>query len=205
MSLVEGLPCWLSGGTYRMVLYRRYTFLVIYITSIPYTGGSSIQLDILCPDLRQDRPWILSLIKEGVTELSIQLRPPPQRNYPPTNVPRLYVGVRISNRREGFFIVPRLCIGVPHNYTRTVEKPMASCSEAPRGLSVLLRVQRIFTLIVISPGPWLRQFPDRYAIRAGQNLPGKEFRLFVLYSLSPMRWDHIFPSTHLSACSGSGV
>ena len=53
---------------------------------------------------------------------------------------------------------------------------MASCSKAPRGLFVLLRVLRIFTQIAISPGPSLRQRPTRYTIRAGRNLPDKEFR-----------------------------
>ena len=53
---------------------------------------------------------------------------------------------------------------------------MASCSKAPRGLFVLARVTRIFTGTSISPGPSLRQRPDRYAIRAGRNLPDKEFR-----------------------------
>ena len=54
--------------------------------------------------------------------------------------------------------------------------PMSSCSKAPRGLFVLLRVMRIFTHISISPGPTLRQCPTHYAIRAGRNLPDKEFR-----------------------------
>ena len=53
---------------------------------------------------------------------------------------------------------------------------ISSCSKAPRGLSVLLRVTGIFTGNTISPSPLLRQFPDRYAFRAGQNLPDKEFR-----------------------------
>ena len=35
---------------------------------------------------------------------------------------------------------------------------------------------RIFTHSSISPGPLLRQRPSRYAIRAGRNLPDKEFR-----------------------------
>ena len=54
-------------------------------------------------------------------------------------------------------------------------KSMLSCSEGSRGLSVPLRVI-IFTDTTISPGPWLRQCPDRYTIRAGRNLPDKEFR-----------------------------
>ena len=53
---------------------------------------------------------------------------------------------------------------------------MSSCSKAPRGLFVLLRVTRIFTRISISPGPSLRQCPIHYAFRAGRNLPDKEFR-----------------------------
>ena len=53
---------------------------------------------------------------------------------------------------------------------------MSSCSEGSRGLSVLPQVIRIFTNNTISPGLWLRQRPNRYAIRAGRNLPDKEFR-----------------------------
>ena len=53
---------------------------------------------------------------------------------------------------------------------------MTSCSQAPRGLFVLLRVRRIFTALAISPSPQLRQCPDRSTFRAGRNLPDKEFR-----------------------------
>ena len=53
---------------------------------------------------------------------------------------------------------------------------MSSCSKASRGLFVRLRVTSIFTRIAISPSPLLRQSPNRYAIRAGRNLPDKEFR-----------------------------
>ena len=53
---------------------------------------------------------------------------------------------------------------------------MLSCSEGARGLSVPLRVNGIFTVTTISPSSWLRQRPDRYTIRAGRNLPDKEFR-----------------------------
>ena len=53
---------------------------------------------------------------------------------------------------------------------------MISYSKALRGLSVQSRVMGIFTHTSISPGPLLRQRPSRYAIRAGRNLPDKEFR-----------------------------
>ena len=54
--------------------------------------------------------------------------------------------------------------------------PMPRCSKAPRGLSVLPRVTCIFTGIAVSPSLCPRQRPTRYAIRAGRNLPDKEFR-----------------------------
>jgi hypothetical protein len=67
-----------------------------------------------------------------------------------------------------------------HRLPAMLHKPspnaIASCSKAPRGLFVLLRVTRIFTRISISPGPSLRQCSTRYAFRAGRNLPDKEFR-----------------------------
>lgn len=50
------------------------------------------------------------------------------------------------------------------------------CSKAPRGLSVLLRVTRIFTGATFSPSFSLRQFPSRYAFHAGRYLADKEFR-----------------------------
>ena len=54
--------------------------------------------------------------------------------------------------------------------------PILSYSKAPWGLSVLSRVTGIFTGTTISPGGLLRQCPNHYTIRAGQNLPDKEFR-----------------------------
>jgi hypothetical protein len=63
---------------------------------------------------------------------------------------------------------PILCI-----YYRN---PISGYSKALRGLSVQSRVMGIFTHTSISPGPLLRQRPNRYTIRAGRNLPDKEFR-----------------------------
>ena len=54
--------------------------------------------------------------------------------------------------------------------------PMLGCSKGARGLSVHMRVTGVFTGTTISPSPWLRQCPNRYTIRAGRNLPDKEFR-----------------------------
>jgi hypothetical protein len=72
-------------------------------------------------------------------------------------------------------LAPRLH-SLPAILHRPHRNPISSCSKGSRGLSVLSRVGGIFTAITISPSPSLRQRPDRYAIRAGRNLPDKEFR-----------------------------
>ena len=59
---------------------------------------------------------------------------------------------------------------------RQVSATTKNYSKGARGLSVFLRVRGIFTPISISLSPWLRQWGNRYAIRAGRNLPDKEFR-----------------------------
>ena len=110
-------------------------------------------------------------------------RRPPQSNYPPGTVRAPDHG-RALGRRSCEGSIPRatpreLALPLrgllPILYTPN-QRPMPSCSKGSRGLSVLPRVIRIFTNSAISPGPWLRQRPSRYAIRAGRNLPDKEFR-----------------------------
>ena len=54
--------------------------------------------------------------------------------------------------------------------------PVSSYSKAPWGLPVLSQVTSIFTSTTISPSTLLRQRPNHYTFRAGQNLPDKEFR-----------------------------
>ena len=53
---------------------------------------------------------------------------------------------------------------------------MSGYSKGSRGLSVLPRLAGIFTDATISLVSWLRQYSSRYTIRAGRNLPDKEFR-----------------------------
>ena len=67
-------------------------------------------------------------------------------------------------------------LSLPRILYKNNQKSTSSYSKAPRGLSVLLRVLSIFTEFAISPRSFLRQCPTRYAIRAGQNLPDKEYR-----------------------------
>ena len=58
----------------------------------------------------------------------------------------------------------------------TCPAPMLSCSKGSRGLFVPSRVIGIFTDTTISLSSRSRQRPDHYTIRAGRNLPDKEFR-----------------------------
>ncbi len=76
------------------------------------------------------------------------------------------------------------------------QNPVLGYSKAPWGLSVQSRVTCICTVISISPGPSLRQCPNRYTFRAGRNLPDKEFRYLrtvivtaaVHWGFSQMLW-----------------
>src|SRR6059036_1594170 len=54
--------------------------------------------------------------------------------------------------------------------------PMSGYSKGARGLSVQSRVSGIFTAASVSPSSCRRQQSTRYTIRAGRNLPDKEFR-----------------------------
>ena len=67
---------------------------------------------------------------------------------------------------------------------------MSSCSKGSRGLSVLPRVHCIFTAISISLSLGWRQPGHHYAIRAGRNLPDKEFRyLRTVIVTAAVYWD----------------
>ena len=69
-----------------------------------------------------------------------------------------------------------LLLSLPPILYMQCQSSMPGYSKASRGLSVLLQVLRIFTEILISPGPSLRQRSSGYAFHAGRNLPDKEFR-----------------------------
>ena len=85
------------------------------------------------------------------------------------------------------FIKTGISLTAPRSLTRTLrslpamlhmknQTPISEYSKGARGLSVPLRAPGIFTGITTSPRSSLRQRPDRYTIRAGRNLPDKEFR-----------------------------
>ena len=123
----------------------------------------------------------------------ILLRRPPQSNYPPDAVPDPDHGPRLGPRHEKGGISrlspPRLAPKLqrlPPILHNPYQSSTSSCSKGPRGLSVLMQLTSIFTRTSISPGLWLRQWESRYAIRAGRNLPDKEFRLTCYLLTNPV-------------------
>ena len=65
---------------------------------------------------------------------------------------------------------------LPPMLRRLYRQSMTGCSKGAWGLFVLSRVIGILTDTAISPSLRKRQLPSRYSIRAGRNLPDKEFR-----------------------------
>src|SRR5699024_6559912 len=110
-------------------------------------------------------------------------RRPPQSNCLPATVSGPGYGPRVecSYNKSGIPPAPprKLALAFPRlppiRY-KLHKQSISSYSKAPRGLSVLSRVMRIFTHSIISPGLSLRQCPSRCTFRAGRNLPDKEFR-----------------------------
>ena len=110
-------------------------------------------------------------------------RRPPQSNSPPAGVPLLDdsegLGTRPSQRGISPVAPPSPKATVhrlPPILRRQGLGSVTRWSKAPRGLFVRPQDARIFTGTSISPGPLPRQRPTRYSIRAGRNLPDKEFR-----------------------------
>ena len=109
---------------------------------------------------------------------------------------------RIHGRRLEFqYLKSGIPTATPHKLASMVlslppilyikyRNPISGYSKAPWGLSVLPRVTGIFTGTTISPGALLRQCPDHYTIRAGRNLPDKEFRyLRTVIVTAAVYWD----------------
>lgn len=110
-------------------------------------------------------------------------RRPPQSNYPPCTVPILDYRIRLElrvfqggiSRSAPPRLAPKLQ-SLPPILHRKTQSSVQSYSKGARGLSVLPRVHCIFTAISTSLSLGWRQRGCRYAIRAGRNLPDKEFR-----------------------------
>ena len=110
-------------------------------------------------------------------------RRPPQSNYPPDNVPDPDHGSRLEPHyfkggisRLAPPTLARRLQSLPPILHMKHRSSLPGCSKGSQGLSVYRRVTGIFTGATDSLSPLWRQRPDRYAIRAGRNLPDKEFR-----------------------------
>jgi hypothetical protein len=65
---------------------------------------------------------------------------------------------------------------LPPMLHRSCRRTMSGYSKGARGVVVVSRVLGIVNETTISPSLWRRQRSSRYSIRAGRNLPDKEFR-----------------------------
>ena len=93
---------------------------------------------------------------------------------------------------------------VPPILRRQHQNSMPGYSKGSRGLSVFPRGRRIFTAISTSLSLGSRQCGQRYAIRAGRNLPDKEFRylrtVHLVTSDTPLRLSRKTLRRVLPAC-----
>src|SRR4030095_5931656 len=110
-------------------------------------------------------------------------RRPPQSNYPPCTVPDPDHGPKLELQHSQGGIstsappTPECRLqSLPPILRRLRQSSMPRYSKGSRGLSFEAGVASIFTGATVSPGLSRRQRPSRYAIRAGRNLPDKEFR-----------------------------
>src|SRR5690242_12049360 len=117
-------------------------------------------------------------------------RRPPQSNCLPCTVPRPDNGRRLepqTNQGGISTTAPRDLAAplqsLPPILHRSVHSPMQSYSKGSWGLSVLPRGDCIITNISTSLSLGRRQCGHRYAIRAGRNLPDKEFRSRSYFAL----------------------
>ena len=157
----------------------------------PYTCTGSLSPSFLparhvCLPVK--RPYAFALCKAGYQSARGHLwkpplrfwRRPPQSNCPPSSVRDKHaLGLRQQKGRISR-TAPRI-LAYAHQRLRPIlhircPSPVLSCSKGSRGLFVPSRVIGIFTDTTISLRSWLRQRPDHYTIRAGRNLPDKEFR-----------------------------
>ena len=110
-------------------------------------------------------------------------RRPPQSNYPPDTVRNPDYGSTLEHQtlKGGISRLAPLELAsefqsLPPILHKQHQRPVSSYSKGSRGLSVLPRVHCIFTASSISLSLGWRQPGHHYAIRAGRNLPDKEFR-----------------------------
>ena len=157
------LPCGTTGSLCS-------SFLPVRLVGLPVKRPYAITLcDRLPIGLRAPLEASVTLL-EATTPVKLPTKQCPRSCELETKCAK----VRISTSTPRRLAPPLRCLRTILHITHPV--PMLSCSKGSRGLSVPLRVIGIFTDTTISPSSPLRQCPDHYTIRAGRNLPDKEFR-----------------------------
>ena len=116
-------------------------------------------------------PWEASVT---LLEATTPVKLPTKRCPPLEGLESKYTKGRISTSAPRTLACPSQCLRPILHIV--YPNSALSYSKGSRGLFVPSRVPGIFTGTTISPSSRLRQCPDRYTIRAGRNLPDKEFR-----------------------------
>ena len=157
------LPCGTTGSLYPNFLPVRLFCLAV---KLPFTIALFLRLPTV---VREPLKASVTLL-EATTPVKLPIKHCPLFLELDPKQPKGGISTTTPQRLTPLLhsLPPILLINCP--------KSMLNYSEGSRGLSVPLRVSGIFTATTISPSSWLRQCPDRYTIRAGRNLPDKEFR-----------------------------
>ena len=134
---------------------------------------------------------------------------PSQTTHQTVSLARLHglrLGIQASQGGISRMAPPRLASrlhSLPPILHRLTRIPLPSCSKGSRGLSVLSRVLGIITENSISLSLRLRQWGSRYAIRAGRNLPDKEFRYLRTVIVTAAVYRGFDSGLHLAVDSSS--
>ena len=158
------LPCGTTGSLYP-------TFVPARLVGLTVKRVYAIALYIRLPSVLNTPLGASDTLLEATTPVKL----------PTMHCPPVVQGLDLKETKGGISLAtqPQPESGhqsLPPMLRIIYSKSIQSCSKGARGLSVPLRVLGIFTETTISPSACLRQFPDRYTIRAGRNLPDKEFR-----------------------------
>ena len=146
------------------------SFLPVRLVGLPVKPACAITLSGRLP-IGLSGPLEASVT---LLEATTPVKLPAKQCPPPRELETRWAKVSISTSAPGALACPARGLLTILHIAHPV--PMLSCSKGSRGLSVPLRVIGIFTDTTISPSSWLRQCPDHFTIRAGRNLPDKEFR-----------------------------
>ena len=157
------LPCGTAGSLCS-------SFLPDRLVGLPVKRAYAITLCVRLP-IGLSAPLEASVtLLEATTPVKLPTKHCPRTRALETKCAKVSISTTAPRRLASPVLCLLTILHIAHPVT------MLSCSKGSRGLFVPLRVIGIFTDTTISPSSRLRQCPDHYTIRAGRNLPDKEFR-----------------------------